>query len=74
MEASAFRIDVVNMCLWRRNSAGVDERIDLAPKTRSSKLPIADLKSFGCARMCVLGGVAMSMRVAARQFKMGTGV
>jgi tetratricopeptide (TPR) repeat protein len=32
-EVPAFRIDVANLCVWRRNGAAVDERIDLPPKT-----------------------------------------
>jgi predicted ATPase/DNA-binding winged helix-turn-helix (wHTH) protein len=32
-ESSLFRIDLVNLCLWRRNAAGGDERLDLTPKT-----------------------------------------
>jgi DNA-binding winged helix-turn-helix (wHTH) protein len=32
-ETSAFRIDVANLCLWRRKGAGVDKRLDLPPKT-----------------------------------------
>jgi DNA-binding winged helix-turn-helix (wHTH) protein len=32
-ETSALRIDVANLCLWRRNGAAVDERLDLPPKT-----------------------------------------
>jgi tetratricopeptide (TPR) repeat protein len=31
-EASAIRIDIANLCLWRRNDAAVDERLDLPPK------------------------------------------
>ena len=31
-EASSFRIDVGNMCVWRRNGAGADERLELTPK------------------------------------------
>jgi predicted ATPase len=30
-ETPAFRIDVANLCVWR-NGAGVDERVELAPK------------------------------------------
>jgi DNA-binding winged helix-turn-helix (wHTH) protein/tetratricopeptide (TPR) repeat protein len=33
MESSSFRIDLVNLCLWRRSAAGGDERLDLTPKT-----------------------------------------
>jgi predicted ATPase/DNA-binding winged helix-turn-helix (wHTH) protein len=32
-ETSAFRIDVTNLCVWRRNGAGADERLVLTPKT-----------------------------------------
>lgn len=32
-ETSAFWIDVANLCVWRRNGAAVDERLDLPPKT-----------------------------------------
>jgi len=32
-DASAFWIDVADMCVWRRNGAATDERLDLAPKT-----------------------------------------
>jgi DNA-binding winged helix-turn-helix (wHTH) protein len=32
-ETSAFRIDVANMCMWRRSGGAADERLDLAPKT-----------------------------------------
>ncbi|GGF32156.1 hypothetical protein GCM10011611_42890 [Aliidongia dinghuensis] len=32
-ESALFRIDLVNLCLWRRNAAGGDERLDLTPKT-----------------------------------------
>jgi DNA-binding winged helix-turn-helix (wHTH) protein/tetratricopeptide (TPR) repeat protein len=32
-ETSAFRIDVANLCVWRRNGAAVNERLDLPPKT-----------------------------------------
>ena len=32
-ETSAFRIDVTNLCVWRRNGAAVDERLDLPRKT-----------------------------------------
>jgi DNA-binding winged helix-turn-helix (wHTH) protein/tetratricopeptide (TPR) repeat protein len=32
-ETSAFRIDVANLCVWRRKGAGVDKRLDLPPKT-----------------------------------------
>jgi predicted ATPase/DNA-binding winged helix-turn-helix (wHTH) protein len=31
-EGSSFRIDLVNLCLWRRSAAGADERLDLPPK------------------------------------------
>ena len=31
-EGASFRIDLVNLCLWRRSAAGGDERLDLAPK------------------------------------------
>src|SRR5579859_3698224 len=31
-ESGSFRIDLVNLCLWRK-SAGGDERLDLTPKT-----------------------------------------
>lgn len=31
-EPSAFRIDVTNLCVWRRNGAGVDQRLELTPK------------------------------------------
>jgi predicted ATPase len=31
-ETSAFRIDVINLCVWRQNGAGVEERIELTPK------------------------------------------
>jgi len=31
-DTSGFRIDVANLCAWRRNCAGVDERLELAPK------------------------------------------
>ncbi len=31
-ETSAFRIDVTNLCVWRRNRAGIDERLELTPK------------------------------------------
>ncbi|MGR9438645.1 AAA family ATPase (plasmid) [Rhizobium leguminosarum] len=33
VEASAFRIDLVNMCLWRRNGAGTEDRVNLPPKS-----------------------------------------
>jgi DNA-binding winged helix-turn-helix (wHTH) protein/tetratricopeptide (TPR) repeat protein len=33
MEAPAFRIDLVNLCLWRRNSAGTEDRVNLTPKS-----------------------------------------
>jgi DNA-binding winged helix-turn-helix (wHTH) protein len=33
METSTFRIDLANMCVWRRNGAAVDERVALPPKT-----------------------------------------
>lgn len=32
-ESSLFRIDLVNLCLWRRSVAGGEERLDLTPKT-----------------------------------------
>src|SRR6202012_2628091 len=32
-ESESFRIDVANLCVWRRNGAAVDERLDLPPKT-----------------------------------------
>ena len=32
-ESASLRIDLVNLCLWRRNAAGGDERLDLPPKT-----------------------------------------
>jgi predicted ATPase/DNA-binding winged helix-turn-helix (wHTH) protein len=31
-KSASFRIDLVNLCLWRRNAAGGDERLDLSPK------------------------------------------
>ena len=31
-ETSVFRIDVTNLCVWRRNGAGDDERLELTPK------------------------------------------
>jgi DNA-binding winged helix-turn-helix (wHTH) protein/tetratricopeptide (TPR) repeat protein len=33
MEASVLRIDLVNMCLWRRNSAGIEDRVNLPRKS-----------------------------------------
>src|SRR5580658_3926274 len=32
-DTSEFWIDLANMCVWRRNGAATDERLDLAPKT-----------------------------------------
>src|ERR1700733_6548877 len=32
-ESASFRIDLVNLCLWRSSAAGEDERLDLTPKT-----------------------------------------
>lgn len=32
-QASEFRIDLINLCLWRSNGAASDERLELAPKT-----------------------------------------
>src|SRR5271156_4874564 len=32
-ESALLRIDLVNLCLWRRSAAGGDERLDLTPKT-----------------------------------------
>lgn len=32
-EDLSFRIDLINLCLWRRSAAGADERLDLTPKT-----------------------------------------
>jgi predicted ATPase/DNA-binding winged helix-turn-helix (wHTH) protein len=32
-ESALFRIDLVNLCLWRRSATGGDERLDLPPKT-----------------------------------------
>jgi DNA-binding winged helix-turn-helix (wHTH) protein len=32
-ETSAFRIDVTNLCVWRRNGSAADERLDLPRKT-----------------------------------------
>jgi DNA-binding winged helix-turn-helix (wHTH) protein len=32
-ESSSFRIDLVNLCLWRKNATGADKRLDLPPKT-----------------------------------------
>ncbi|GGF32151.1 hypothetical protein GCM10011611_42880 [Aliidongia dinghuensis] len=31
-ESASFRIDLVNLCLWRRSAADGDERLDLPPK------------------------------------------
>lgn len=31
-DGASFRIDLVNLCLWRRSAGGGDERLDLAPK------------------------------------------
>jgi DNA-binding winged helix-turn-helix (wHTH) protein len=33
LEMPSFRIDPVNLCLWRSNAAGVEERLNLTPKT-----------------------------------------
>ena len=33
MESTLFRIDLINLCLWRRDAAGTEERLDLTPKT-----------------------------------------
>ena len=33
VETSAFRIDLANLCVWRRNGSAVDERLDLPPRT-----------------------------------------
>ncbi len=32
-ESALFRIDLANLCLWRRRVAGGDERVDLPPRT-----------------------------------------
>jgi len=32
-ESALLRIDLVNLCLWRKGAAGSDERLDLTPKT-----------------------------------------
>ena len=32
-EGSSFRIDLVNLCLWRKDAAGAGERLELRPKT-----------------------------------------
>src|SRR5579859_7898506 len=32
-EGSSFRLDLVNLCLWRKDATGADERLDLTPKT-----------------------------------------
>jgi len=32
-EGSSFRLDLVNLCLWRKDASGADERLDLTPKT-----------------------------------------
>ncbi|MDB5394417.1 MAG: Adenylate cyclase, partial [Rhodospirillales bacterium] len=30
---ASFRIDLDNLCLWRDSGAGLDERLNLTPKT-----------------------------------------
>jgi predicted ATPase/DNA-binding winged helix-turn-helix (wHTH) protein len=32
-DVTSFRIDLANLCLWRRCATGPDERVDLTPKT-----------------------------------------
>src|SRR5882724_5119769 len=32
-DVMSFRIDLANLCLWRSNAIGADERVDLTPKT-----------------------------------------
>ena len=32
-EGSSFRLDLVNLCLWRKGATGADARIELTPKT-----------------------------------------